>query len=547
MIYIKIFFIFNLVIQNALTHVEPFEKGSSYSSQIEYTHPSKGPLAASINTVDGKLDSINEDFSIFMATDSFSYQSIDGSYNAKLLKDGRFFVRSIASSDGDKRDFVVLKNQEKCWVLRKMDNQLTPFEYTSISCDAMPSEETVPEISYAHPVKGIGHLFFAGHGQVKSIFDTGETISASFTFRDLDDQPVNAAINEDSLKFNVRKPSNTPFVAEHDFINLPNGSGDCFQVRLTKTLGELQFKRMKIRCDYSVVGMEKRNGKEIADIHTSTLYTNTSDAIHRIQLARLLGQMKLSGHGILVGIFDNGFRINGNPTIVDKAVGGGLLEEGGTIDENYHDIVYNGVLGDHGSNQARVLLGKAYNKRIGVAPSTLFMPIVGLGTVRSANQVQSDTGIRFFSMSLVDVSFSSIFRNGDNSPEDMLFVIIAGNGMGQESKLAEGFADEHGDLSPIIITVAVDERGNLTKKSSRCGKTKPICLAVPALELSSPTAPTVIGVAALLQQAFPTANSRQIRTALLEGVTQLPDSELTGVGMLNGYKAYLRLKELLNL
>ncbi len=657
-IHLRALLIILLITNSAYSYIDPFGKGTSFSSQLEYVHPKEGPEAASVNTVDGKLDNLNPDLSKLLVTATITYQSIDRAYNAGLRPDGRFLVRTNRLAIREEvKDFLVLKNGEKCWAVRKIDNIFTPFEYTSISCDAAPVEETVAEIGYKHPTDSSRRLSIVGPGLLRSVFGENSLETQNFTFKDLDNQNLTATINEANLKFKVSvSPQNQP-LRERDFINLPNGEGECFQVRLGRDGDRILFKRMKMRCDFDEIGgpVESRVGelayihpekgpaqlsftdsgklrsvfenlpdeedtftfldannkiteaqadtarlkfnirtnrlaafkpinsikirnimeqcyelslaksgrtfvfatkkiscdyKGIHDFfHISTLYSSTGDAIHRLQLGRLIGQKKLSGQGVVVGVIDQGFKIIGNPAIEAKMLphprpAGDL----GNLIENalYRD---GSAWGVHGSIQTAVLVGAPINKRIGIATSAQFMPVFysGLGSgIKNAKDAQTQYGINIFSYSLQSRAFSDIYSNIDDPVNNMLFIAIAGNDKGANTKLANGYPAENDVLNHIIVTVAVDERGKLTKASSKCGVTQNICIAVPAVGPTSPTALTVAGVAALLKEAFPAATIEQIRTAILQGITPLsnPPDE-TGVGMLNAYRAYLRLQELL--
>lgn len=96
----------------------------------------------------------------------------------------------------------------------------------------------------------------------------------------------------------------------------------------------------------------------------------------------------------------------------------------------------------------------------------------------------------------------------------------------------------------IIVTVAVDSSNHITTSSSRCGKTRRFCIAVPSPGTTSETAPIVTGVLALLMEAVPGKTLRQYVDAVLRTATPLSNPDQTGVGLLNAQAAWDYLRAL---
>ena len=103
--------------------------------------------------------------------------------------------------------------------------------------------------------------------------------------------------------------------------------------------------------------------------------------------------------------------------------------------------------------------------------------------------------------------------------------------------LQENYRPENGN---IIVVVATGPDGKkLTTKSSKCGKTRNFCVAVPSLGATSQTAPIVTGALALLMEAVPNLPVKTYVQAILENAKDFgsPKDE-TGVGLLDVDAAY---------
>ncbi len=161
-------------------------------------------------------------------------------------------------------------------------------------------------------------------------------------------------------------------------------------------------------------------------------------------------------------------------------------------------------------------LGEKYGNKVGISPG-----------VKIANY--SSESIHYYSIlharenlgiSIANISMEGLtpqqlrlgFGEVDSNFADTAIVVIAGNGSNKEATsmatgLPENYYPEHGN---IIVTVAVDESGQLTPKSKRCGNTRLFCVAVPSNGATSTTAPVVTGALALLMEAVPGCRFKNI-------------------------------------
>lgn len=99
----------------------------------------------------------------------------------------------------------------------------------------------------------------------------------------------------------------------------------------------------------------------------------------------------------------------------------------------------------------------------------------------------------------------------------------------------------------LITVVALDKNNQIAEFSNRCGQAAAWCVAAPGVDLlssvpmstykefsgTSMAAPLVAGSAAVLRQAFPYMNARQIIEVLLTTATDLGDRDIYGHGLLN--------------
>lgn len=239
-----------------------------------------------------------------------------------------------------------------------------------------------------------------------------------------------------------------------------------------------------------------------------------------------LHQQGYYGKDVIVGIFDDGINFN-DPLLEGKFILGG--------DSNSYS-----KSGGHGQSMAIILSGKLNeNQQMGVAPYSKIVSKIGINDTQileSAQRGASIVSISQFGFDLKIIDTQAV--------KDTMIVVIAGN----NNKPNQATMLESGNTAPfdtkfgnIIVTVAVDLENKLTKDSRKCGHTQNFCIAVPSDNPTSPTAPVVAGVLALLKQAYPNLEAKEYIQALLTTATPLDDSSKTGVGLIDAYKAFQKL------
>lgn len=190
-------------------------------------------------------------------------------------------------------------------------------------------------------------------------------------------------------------------------------------------------------------------------------------------------------------------------------------------------------------------LGLKYGNKTGIAPgvkiASYSSEIIHYDSIIHARE---NLGVSIVNISLQGITPRQLrfgFSNVDKSFKQTAVVVIAGNGRQQEptsmaTGLHENYYPEHGN---IIVTVALDYRGQLTSKSRKCGKTRLFCVGVPSNGATSTTAPVVTGALALLMEAVPGLEVQKYIQALLKTASHADDpNEETGMGLINVDEAH---------
>lgn len=186
---------------------------------------------------------------------------------------------------------------------------------------------------------------------------------------------------------------------------------------------------------------------------------------------------------------------------------------------------------EHGTNTALILAG--------ISPDLKIASYWDIGTHEAIEHAKK-LDVKIANVSIVGQAPASLHFGFNEDIADIAVVVIAGNDEQQETTMAKNLGNNYyPEHKNIIVTVAVDSRGNLTPQSSACGKTKNFCVAVPSLGATSETAPIVSGALAMLMEAHPGLTAENYVEAILKtaSTSHAPNNK-TGMGMLNVGAAY---------
>lgn len=279
----------------------------------------------------------------------------------------------------------------------------------------------------------------------------------------------------------------------------------------------------------------------------------TIDILYRTNIVPLIKD-NLTGNGINVAVFDDGVNFR-DPDLssIRKIEGGGVFSGLGDTPPQIWalDEVY--TTHGHGTSVAKMLAGKVNNDNLrGVAPNVAILPMSnGLwGTLLAASKyLKESKNIHISVVSLQFGSFYDIWNPDTPKNTNALTVVIAGNGFNRLSDLEKNLPLEV-DLQEVkknlIITIGVDQDNQLANDSRVCDRLKDICIAVPTHGPTSPTAPVVGGVLALLMEKVPGKTMHQYQQAILKSATPLPEgpAKQSSVGLLNAEAVLKKLQEM---
>ena len=215
-------------------------------------------------------------------------------------------------------------------------------------------------------------------------------------------------------------------------------------------------------------------------------------------------------------------------------------------------------IGGHGTDQARILAGTQSSVYItGIAPGAR---LVSYGSAEMFRFAEAVLHAQSLGASIVNISLitpyptvyffilpeeAAVVTQISRLLQDMLIVIIAGNGGNAVAAPMETMEAITGNRHDnFIVTVAVDANNHLTSQSQRCGGARRFCLAIPSTGPTSPTAPIVCGILALLKEAVPGKHAAAYARALLDTATPLGNADETGKGLPNVEAALTHLRSL---
>lgn len=275
--------------------------------------------------------------------------------------------------------------------------------------------------------------------------------------------------------------------------------------------------------------------------------------------ASVLHAQGLKGDGIMVAVLDSTGADFRKPQLRGQDHPGGGYLGGDSSAPMIFDPVSLGLPSvyeetGHGHSQACTIAGNRHGDTVGTAPRAKIVPFnFQSKSCEHFRHVVETTGARVINISLQDFRFDGIWREGlcNLIKEDVLVVIIAANHKkgNPATLLADGWPAEHkAILDSILVTVAVNPRGHLTRHSRKCtAKLARHCVAVPSHNPTSPTASLVSGGVALLRQAFPDVSAKEIKEALIRTAEPIEGSspDTTGSGLVRFDRAFESIRKVM--